>query len=47
VVAYPGTKDVQVLFDEGALEVGGKACKKLSASAKSFTDQIVHVESPA
>ncbi|MBC7975028.1 MAG: DUF3616 domain-containing protein, partial [Myxococcales bacterium] len=44
VVPYPGTKDVQILFDGGARLVGGTECKKLSASAKSFTDLIVHVE---
>jgi hypothetical protein len=44
VVPYPGTKDVQVLFDEGGRRIDGTACKRLSSSAQSFTDQIVHVE---
>jgi hypothetical protein len=44
VVPYPGTKDVQILFDEGGRLIGGTACKKLSSSSQSFTDLIVHVE---
>jgi hypothetical protein len=44
VVPYPGTTDVQVVFDLGGLDVSGTTCKKLAASAQSFTDQIVHVE---
>ena len=44
VVPYPGTKDVQILFDQGGRLIGGTECKKLSSSAQSFTDQIVHVE---
>jgi len=44
IVPYPGTRDVQVLFDEGALLVGGNECKKLARSAQSFTDQIIHLD---
>jgi hypothetical protein len=44
VVAYPGTKDVQILFDFGGLVSSGTECKKRSRSAQSFTDQIIHVE---
>jgi len=44
VVPYPGSKDVQILFDAGGVLTGGTECKKLSTSAQSFTDQIVHVE---
>ncbi|HEX7841156.1 MAG TPA: DUF3616 domain-containing protein [Kofleriaceae bacterium] len=44
VVPYPGTKDVQILFDFGGLLINGTECKKLSASAQSFTDVIVHVD---
>jgi hypothetical protein len=43
IVPYPGTRDVQLVFDFGALVVGGTACKKLATSAQSFTDVIVHV----
>jgi hypothetical protein len=44
VVPYPGTKDVQILFDAGGLLVNGTECKKLSPSAQSSSDVIVHVE---
>jgi hypothetical protein len=44
VVPYPGTKDVQILFDSGGLLIGGTECKKLPSSSRSFTDVIVHVE---
>jgi len=43
VVTYPGTRDVQVLFDNGGQVINGTTCKKLAASAQSFTDQIVHL----
>lgn len=44
IVTYPGTKDVQILFDQGGQLVGGKECKKLATSAQAFTDVIVHLE---
>lgn len=44
IVTYPGTKDVQILFDQGGQLVGGKACKKLATSAQAFTDTIVHLD---
>lgn len=44
VIPYPGTKDVQVLFDMGAKLVSGTQCKDLSASSQSFTDTVLHVD---
>ncbi|QSQ24405.1 DUF3616 domain-containing protein [Pyxidicoccus parkwayensis] len=44
VIPYPGTKDVQVVFDMGAHLVSGTECKDLSASSQSFTDVVLHVD---
>lgn len=43
VVAYPGSRDLQVLFDDGGESVSGTACKKLSVSQQRFVDQIVRL----
>jgi hypothetical protein len=44
VIPYPGTKDVQVLFDMGSRLVGGTQCKDLSTSSQSFTDGVLRVD---
>jgi uncharacterized protein DUF3616 len=44
VIPYPGTKDVQVLFDMGSRLLNGTACKDLSSSSQSFTDVVVRVD---
>ena len=43
VVAYPGSRDIQVLFDEGALLAGGTECKKLATASQRFVDQIIRL----
>jgi hypothetical protein len=43
VIPYPGTKDVQILFDMGSRLINGTACKNLSSSSQFFTDMVVHV----
>jgi hypothetical protein len=43
VVPYPGTKDVQVLFDMGTFQIEGNDCKNASTSKQYFSDVIVHV----
>ena len=44
VVAYPGTKDVQIVFDQGDALIGGVICKEVAADSRVFTDAIVHVD---
>ena len=44
VVPYPGTKDVQILFDQGGALIGGTPCKDAAATQRRFTDTIVHVD---
>ncbi|HTE46330.1 MAG TPA: DUF3616 domain-containing protein [Gemmatimonadaceae bacterium] len=44
VIPYPGTKDVQVLFDMGDSKIGDDSCKDASSSKRFFTDAIVHVD---
>ena len=44
IVTYPGTKDVQILFDMGDAQVGGVSCKDVADASKRFTDVIVHVD---
>lgn len=44
VVPYPGTKDVQILFDQGDALIGGTICKDTAAAQRRFTDTIVHVD---
>jgi hypothetical protein len=44
IVPYPGSKDVQILFDQGDAMIGGTTCKKAAPAARVFRDVIVHVE---
>lgn len=44
VVAYPGTKDVQIIFDQGGATIGSTSCKDAAVTQKRFTDAIVHVD---
>ncbi len=44
IVVYPGTRDVQITFDQGDADAGGTPCKLATRLARSFTDVIVHVE---
>jgi hypothetical protein len=44
VVAYPGTKDVQIVFDQGDALIGGTICKEVPADSRVFTDLILHVD---
>ncbi len=43
VVPYPGTLDVQVLFDFGSFQIGGSDCKDVAVGSQYFTDVILHV----
>ncbi len=43
LVVYPGTRDVEVLFDQGDHEIDDEACKDASDSDQFFSDLIVHV----
>lgn len=43
VVPYPGTHDVQIIFDMGAAPINGSACKDAAPASQRFTDQILHV----
>jgi hypothetical protein len=43
IVTYPGTRDVQILFDQGDQVIDGDACKDADASDQFFTDAIVYV----
>jgi Protein of unknown function (DUF3616) len=44
VVPYPGTKDVQIVFDQGDALIGGVSCKTAAATARRFVDTIVRVD---
>jgi hypothetical protein len=44
VVPYPGTKDVQIIFDLGDADVAGTPCKDAAIAERRFGDAIVHVE---
>jgi hypothetical protein len=44
VVSYPGTKDVQILFDQGGAIIGSTSCKDAATTQRKFTDAIVHVD---
>ncbi len=44
VVPYPGTKDVQILFDQGDVNIAGVSCKDTAVANRGFTDVIVHVD---
>lgn len=43
VVAYPGSQDLQIVFDDGGASVGGSECKKLATSAQAFDDLTIHL----
>jgi len=43
IVTYPGTRDVQILFDQGDHVIDGDSCKDADASDQFFTDAIVYV----
>ena len=43
IVAYPGSRDVQILFDQGDHDVGGAVCKNADESLRVFGDLIMHV----
>jgi hypothetical protein len=44
VIAYPGTRDVQIVYDSGDSMIGSSTCKKAAVEARYFTDTIVHIE---
>jgi hypothetical protein len=44
IVTYPGTRDVQILFDNDDVAIGGTSCKDANGSDKEFFDQVVHIE---
>lgn len=44
VISYPGTKDIQILYDAGDATIGNSTCKKAQLDARQFTDAIVHLE---
>lgn len=43
VVAYPGTTDVQIIFDQGDFLVNGTICKDVPVADRFFGDQIVAI----
>ena len=43
IVAYPGTADVQILFDADASRIGGTTCKDAPVADREFRDLIVHL----
>jgi len=43
IVAYPGSRDVQILFDEGDHVAGSGVCKDASESEQAFGDTVIHV----
>ncbi len=43
IVPYPGTRDVQILFDMGESTVDGTSCKKAIVADQQFDDAIIHV----
>ncbi len=44
IVPYPGTRDVQVVFDQGDALIGGTICKDAPAASRRFTDAIMRVD---
>lgn len=44
LLAYPGSKDLQLLLDMGSHPVGSSSCKSASSASKFFYDVIVHVD---
>jgi hypothetical protein len=43
IVAYPGSHDVQIVFDQGDHVVGSVVCKDAGESEQWFGDTIIHV----
>jgi hypothetical protein len=43
IIAYPGSNDAQILFDEGDRSVGTRVCKDASEPEQMFGDTIIHV----
>jgi hypothetical protein len=43
IIVYPGTRDVEVLFDQGDHEIDDEACKDAQESDQFFSDVIVRV----
>jgi hypothetical protein len=43
IVTYPGSRDVQILFDQGDHDVGGAICKSADESVRQFGDMIMRV----
>ncbi|HEY6478142.1 MAG TPA: hypothetical protein VI456_16305 [Polyangia bacterium] len=43
IIPYPGTRDVQILFDQGEHLIDGDACKDADTGDQVFTDTIVHL----
>lgn len=44
IVPYPGTKDVQVLFDMSTFPIAGGECSAAPMDQKRFTDVVVRVD---
>lgn len=44
VVAYPGTTDVQIIYDQGDVLVNGTVCKDVPVAERSFSDAIVRIQ---
>jgi hypothetical protein len=44
IVPYPGTHDIQILYDQGDAAVGGTTCKLATPTDRRFSDAIVRVE---
>lgn len=44
ILPYPGTNDVQILFDMSNALVGGAACADAAEDQKVFTDMVVQVK---
>jgi len=43
-VAYPNTKDVQIVFDGGDAMINGTSCKDAPAADRVFHDAILTVD---
>ncbi len=43
IVPYPNTRDVQIVFDQGDVDIGGDPCKDAPAADRVFRDAIVTV----
>jgi hypothetical protein len=44
IIPYPGTKDVQILFDMSASTIAGGECSEAPKNQKQFTDVVIHVD---